>query len=471
MPKDLRQYLGYLQQRHPSEVSFVDREVDPSWEIAAVLRRLQAENRFPAVFFRRVRKSDYPVVTNLFASRVRLAAALGVSRDQMLTEYSERVSHPQSERVSSGPVKEVVKKGEKVDLGEFPIVTHCEKDAGAYISAGVTVTRDPETQKLNVGIFRMMHAGPRKLIVHLSPEMHAARHYRIADREGRDLEASVVIGYHPTLVMGSQLRVPAGVDKMAMVGGLLGEPIQLVECETNDLEVPAYAEIVLEGRFKPGIQEPEAPFGEFAWYYGPRREDSKVFEVDAITMRRDAIYLDLFNAHLDHSYAGLLGREGSLYTRIKSIAPQVTNVAFSEGGVCRFIAYVQVKKEIEGTPKNVLLLALGSDPTIKVAVVVDEDIDITSDREVLWAIATRSQPDKDFFFIPNTYIGLLDPVGHKLWRPLEKDGIDCKVGIDATKPLGVPFEEKADVAKEKWEKIDLGRYLSTIETAPKIRSK
>src|SRR3989304_2987969 len=144
MPKDLRQSLGYLQQRHPSEVSFVDREVDPSWEIAAVLRRLQAENRFPAVFFRRVRKSDYPVVTNLFASRVRLAAALGVSRDQMLTEYSERVSHPQSERVSSGPVKEVVKKGEKVDLGGCPIVTHCEKDAGAYISAGVTVTRHPE---------------------------------------------------------------------------------------------------------------------------------------------------------------------------------------------------------------------------------------------------------------------------------------------------------------------------------------
>lgn len=471
MPKDIREYLDYLRYHHPEELVTVDREVDPSWEIAAVLRRLQADNKFPAVLFNKVHGSKYPVISNLFASRVRLAAALGVSKDDMLTEYSKRVIKPlKSEKVSSGPVKEIIKKGDEVDLRELPIATHCEKDVGAYITAGVTVTRDPETRHLNVGIFRMMYAGPRKLIVHLSPEMHAAMHYRMAEAEGRDLDVAVAIGYHPTLAIGSQLRVPAGADKMAVCGGLLGEPIQLVKCETNDLEVPAYAEIVLEGKFKAHLREHDAPFGEFAWYYGPERDDSKVFEITAMTMRKNAIYHDLFNAHLDHSYAGLLGREGSLYTRIKPIAPQVTRVAVSEAGVCRFIAYVQVKKVIEGTPKNVALLALGSDPTIKIAIVVDEDIDITSDREVLWAVVTRARPDKDFFFIPNTYIGLLDPVGHKLDFPYEKDGIDTKVGIDATIPLGVPFEEKADVAKEKWEKIDLAKYLTEQVSMAYVRT-
>lgn len=461
MTKDLRSFLDQLRKSTPDELLFVKKEVDPSWEISAFLRRLQAEDRFPTVYYEKVKGSTLPVVSNLFASRRRLAIALETSQDKLTEEYARRITDPvKSKSVRSGPVKDIIQTGREANLKELPIVTHCEKDAAPYITVGLMITKDPETGAYNAGIFRLMLRDQNKLLVHIGPEMHAARHFRIAEEKGEDLEVAIAIGHHPLLAIGSQQWVPSGTDKLDLIGGLLKESLELCKCETVNLEVPAYAEIILEGRMKAKQRSPDGPFGEFAWYYGAKDEESKVIEIAAITRRSDAIYHDLFNAHLDHNYALLIGKEGSLLGRMRQIIPEVRSVTLPESGACRFVAYIKMKKHIEGMGKNAAMLALSCEPRLKIAVVVDEDVDITKDREVIWAIATRTNPEKAFFFVPEAYVGTLDPTGHTLRNRFEKGGVDGKVGIDATKPLGVDFPERADVAKEKWEHLNIQEYIT-----------
>jgi 2,5-furandicarboxylate decarboxylase 1 len=222
--------------------------------------------------------------------------------------------------------------------------------------------------------------------------------------------------------------------------------------------VPASAEVVFEGRILPGERRPEGPYGEFTWYYGLERP-SPVMEVTAITHRHDAIYHHLFAAHPEHNLTGRLGREAVLYKRVRAAMPGVNDVHMPMSGICRFHAYVQIKKEYDGAGKIAALAALASDPFVKLAVVVDEDVDIHNDAEVLWAIATRTQPDRDTFFVPDSATSRLDPASYSIWSRWEKDTMNTKWAIDATMPVEAPFEERADVPREIWEPMDLSQYI------------
>lgn len=464
--KDLRSFLRYLEEHHPDEFIRVrKKEVDPTWEVAAVIRRFQEDQKFPAVLFENVKDSPMPVLTNMVASRVRLGATFETTVENAMWEYARR----ETERikpayVDSGPVKQVKMIGDEVDLTKLPICFHSEKDGGLYLTPTLFFVKDPDTGVVNCGMYRMMLRNKNEFGVSIGPHTHAAHIQRKYESRGLDMPFVCALGHHPAIVLGTQARLSIDESEVDVMGGLLGEPLQMTQCESVDLPVPAWSEIAFEGVLKAGVREPEAPFGEFTWYYGPKR-DNPVLQITAVTHREDAIFHDLYSPYIEHNYCGVLSLESVVYKRVRQVIPGLKAVVMPESGTCRFIAYLQMKKEFDGYGRNACLAALAADPFIKIAVAVDEDINPYNEREVLWAIVTRSQPDRDWFFVPYSSVCRLIPSGYTYASRVggatrEGDSMDTKVGIDATMPKEVPFYERSDVRRSDWEKIRLEDYLS-----------
>jgi 2,5-furandicarboxylate decarboxylase 1 len=443
----------------PNELVRIQRTVDPKFELSAVLRKLQQLGKFPAVIFEKVTGSEMPVCTNLFASRRRLALAFDSTEERVLTDYMQREDvRMQPKRVRSAPVREHVLTGARVDVRRLPIITHCEKDAGPYITSAVGIFRDPDSGTYDTGIFRMQLKDRNKFGVLFGDYSKAAHIIRKHDARGKSTEFAVFIGHHPACVLTSQTKVPFGTDEYTVMSGLLNEPVELTHAETVDLDIPARAEIVLEGRILPKVREPEAPFGEYTWYYGLERM-SHVMEITAILHREAPIYHDIFSAHPDHNMTAVIQREAVLYKRVKMAIPTIQAVRLPISGVCRHIAYVAIRKEFDGQGKMTALAALAADPMSKLVVVVDADIDLANESEVWWAVATRVQADRAIFMVPEAYVSELDPSAYSVRGRMTKDSLNTKWAIDATMPVGLPFEERADVPRSAWEPLELSQYI------------
>ncbi len=458
MTKDLRYFLKQVEDSG-SDFARIRKEVDTRFELCGVVRKFQDEGRYPVVFFEKVKGTQFPVVTNLFASKSRLALAFGAKESSLLQDYMANEDRKiASKMVSDGPVKENVLKGKKLDLRILPHIVHCEKDAGPYVTSGVSVFKDPDTGAYDTGIFRLMYKGKNRfgvLFGDYSKAMHVIRKY---DTKSKPTEMAFFIGHHPAATLTSQTKVPLGMDEFSVMGGLVGEPVELVQCETVDLRVPAHAEIVVEGRILPNHREPEAPFGEYTWYYGLERM-SHVMEVTAITYRDDPIYHDIFSAHPDHNMAAKVQREAVVYKRIKLAVPSIRDVELPISGTCRHIAYVSFKKDYDGQGKIASISALAADPMIKLAVVVDDDINVRNEQEVWWAVATRTQADRAITMVPESYVAELDPSAHSIRSRTERASLNTKWAIDATRPIDQPFQERADVPAKYWRDLDLASYL------------
>ncbi|MFQ5912645.1 MAG: UbiD family decarboxylase [Nitrospinota bacterium] len=455
MPKDLRQFIEFLEERHPEEVIRIREEVDPLFGVSGILSRLEKAGKDSVVIFENVKGSDIPLVSNVHGTVRRLQLALGL-RDggfrEFLQEYGERESHPIAPRkVETGPVREVVLKGGDVDLGVLPICTYHEKDAGPYITAGLGVTRDPETDVNNVGIYRLMLKGRDRLSVFISATSHAYGICRYYEDRDLPMPIAIVLGHHPGFFLGCMSFTPYDVDEFHVAGGILQEPVEMVPCETLPLEVPAYAEIVLEGEILPHVREEEAPFGEYPGTYGPKRM-SPVLEVKCMTMRKAPLYEDAFPAHPDHLLLAGVTRSSFILKTVRIACPTVRAVHMPPSGRCRFVCYVAIEKMIEGEAKQAAMAAFVADPFLKFAVVVDEDVDITKDSEVMHAIATRVRADRDIFMATHAKGSPLDTASYD---PPGGSHIVTKTGIDATRKPGYP--EEVRVPGE--ETIDLGRYL------------
>ena len=459
MAKDLRQFLDELQRKVPDEFVTVERAVNPKFELPAVLRKLQDVDQYPAVHFKNVKGSQFSVVSNLFASTRRLGLSLGADPDHLVRDYlamEGKLIKPKLLR--NAPVHQNVITGRSVDLAKLPVVTHCEKDAAPYLTCGVAVMKDPDTGVYDVGIFRLQVKGKNKLGALYGAYSKAARIIRKNEAENRPTEVAVFVGHHPACVLTSQTKVPVDVDEFWVMGGLLGEPIELVKAKTIDVRVPARAEVVLECEVKAHALEPEGPFGEYPWYYGHERL-SHVLKVNAITHRNDAIYHDLFSAHPDHNMAAKVQREAVLYKRVKQAVPGLKAVELPVSGTCRHLGYVSIRKDFDGQGKIAAMAALVADPMMKHVVIVDDDIDVKNESEVWWAVTTRTQADKAIFMVPDAYVSELDPSAYSIKDRTRRDYLNTKWAIDATKPIGLPFEERADVPRDIWEKIKLSDYV------------
>lgn len=444
MSKDLRSYLTGLEADEPGALKKVDSKIEAHLEIPVYLRQLEKEGQYPAVMFSNVitaagRTSNFPVLANLFASRRRLALAVETAPENLPVELARRVRPipPRLVPKAEAPVKQTVLTGEDIDARILPAVTHHVGDAGPYITGASLWCRDVDTGDYNCGMIRVWVRGRDRLGTHFNPSGHSFFHYRRWAERGLRMPVAICIGHHPAFYLGTQAKVTG--NEIESIGGVMGEGLAVTPSETlgrqlgQDFLVPAGAEIVLEGEVLPNVMEPEGPFGDFTGYTDPAKPHN-VIEVKAISFRRDAIYLDVFSGHPDHFLIDAPMLEYSLLQQLRQTIPTVTRVVLPQSGCCRFHAYIQLRKTDDAQPRTLIAKALTTDFRLKHVVVVDADIDIDRDEAVLWAIATRSQWDKDLLVLTRVNGSVLDPSGD--------NGITAKGGIDATVPLSRPYPKR-----------------------------
>ena len=466
--KDLRTYLDELLAADPNAVRIVEDEVDPEFEAAAIVHKILNDDKypgFPAVLFKNVAGSPVPCLLNLHGTYDRVALSIGSDVAGMVPEYARREGSPiPTTLVSSdeAPVHEVVWTGDQIDVTKLPFLVHQELDAGKYITSAATISRDPDSGRLNAGIFRHQVQGPAQVGFMTNPAHHTSYILRANREAKRPMEVALVLGHHPAMLMAAVSKLPGIGGEMEVMGGLLGESVEMVKCKTVDLEVPARAEIVIEGVVDtdPDKVQNEGPFGEYPLYY-TRLGPMPWVKVTAVTMRRQPIYVDVFNAHREHLVLGALPRMGSLFRRIRESMPTVTAINLPLMGI-RSTLVIAMKKRVEGEPKIAASAAFSVDPILKHIFIVDDDIDVNDMDQVLWAFTTRFQADRDLTIMPNFLGGHLNPVTYG-WHREEKGPQETKLIIDCTKPAPpVTFPPACRVPPDVVERVDPAAVLKTI---------
>ncbi|HEX3948161.1 MAG TPA: UbiD family decarboxylase, partial [Acidimicrobiales bacterium] len=321
----LRTFLADLAADPDEGICEITRPVDLDLEPCAVVKALETRGN-PVVRFADVGGTGIPTVFGTVATPGRIARALGQPVGECVEWFARAIRQPvPTQEVAEGPVHETVWLGEEAALDRLPIGVHSPGDGGRYLTSGVLVVRDPVTGHLNTGIYRLMVADPHRLTVNVAPAHDAARIVQAAAKRGEDCDFAIVIGGHPSFPISSQAKNPLSVDAYEVAGALQGCPLEVVRGKTIDLPVPAGAEIVIEGTIRPGERRPEGPFGEFTYYYGSA--EAWVGEVQAITMRRDALFVDLHPAHVEHRCLWLFpGREARLLEFLRQGVPTVDRV-------------------------------------------------------------------------------------------------------------------------------------------------
>jgi len=441
---DLRSWLTHL--AATDRLAIAQPNTKLAFEIAGIANRLDGVK---ATLFPAPDGHAVPVVSGLTSSRAWMAESLGIEEAELLPRFQNAVIEPLAwKETADAPCQQVVHRDP--DLTKIlPIPTHNEHDSGAYITAGLTIARNPRTGVQNVAIHRLQVSGPNRLGALLLPR-HTLSYFDAAAEAGDDLDVAIVVGTCPALLLASQAILPLDQDEMEVAGALLGNPVDVVKCLSSDVRVPATAEIVIEGRVLAKERAPEGPFGEFPQYYGPRA-DRHVIEVDVVTHRKDPIFHTIVGGGLEHLILGGIPREATILSSIQRNVPTVRDVHLPKGGTCRYHLYVQMEKRFEGSAKNAIMAAFAAHYDIKHVVVVDEDVNIFDPDEVEWAVATRFQADRDLVIIPHAQGSKLDPS--------TDDGVGAKMGLDATKPLDAEEMTFKRIRVPGQEEIDLDAVL------------
>jgi 2,5-furandicarboxylate decarboxylase 1 len=448
----------------------VERPVERSWEVAAVLDRLERSNRFDPVLFRSVRgHPDWSILGNLFADRRTIAKLFGMDPADASAEFSRRMEHPiPAVLVADGPVQaHLIADGAGLDA--VPLPTLHEHDAAPYVSLGVAVCRDPDTGVQNVGVYRFMQRGPLELVPSLTSISNAADIFRRYEQRGQAMEIAIVPGASPALALAASYRAPAGVDEAALAGGLAQEPLRLVHARTVDLDVPADAEVVIEARVQPGARYPEAPFADMSRSYS-RVKQGPLVTVSAITHRENPILQLAFSGHADASNMAAICHEAAIWRAVRQATGCVRAVHVPANGY-GFHCYLGVEKTptIEGRERgehrNAMLAVLGAVTQIKLVAAFDADVDIFDDDEVIGALARRFQAvdpltgDPRIQVIPNVRGATYDPSSFHREYP------NSKLMIDATLPTELTDDQRAGFEPAKCagsETIRLSDYFDQL---------
>ncbi|MBI2860992.1 MAG: UbiD family decarboxylase [Chloroflexi bacterium] len=473
MAKDLREYLKAVRDMGPEFYVETNRPMDPRLEVCVIQHKLQAQNRFPVVFCPEIKGSKIPLVTNLIGDYNRWAVALGIDQATfkkvgeiaIFQEYSKRRSQtrPVQEIPSSeAPVKEVVMRGDDVDLTILPLLHHAELDSGKYVNIGFTVCRDPDTGICNAGVYRHELKSRNELGCFIIPANHGSYIARRYAEMGKPMEIALVCGHHPMVVLGSCASGPLNMNELEVMGSLLGEPLRVTRGETVDLPVPADAEIVIEGTVDTRQWITDGPYAEYQGYYGDVTP-CYLMKVSAITMRKDAIFHDLDNAHREHITWSVLSHEYRGFQAVKAVVPTIKAMHIFPHTLGFKIAAVSIRKRVPGEARLAGLAAL-QDFQVKVSVVVDEEIDVYNEAQVLWAVGTRTLADRGVHIIPDLLAPGLDPTAYDESRQ-KKGTMVTKVVIDATRPIGLPFAIPITPPKDLWESMELEDYLKVKLTA------
>ncbi|MEE8109408.1 MAG: UbiD family decarboxylase [bacterium] len=451
MAEDLRGFLQEIEARNNGELIRVGREIARDYEMAALVSKLEAERRVPVLFFENVRDADYPVVVNCFASRSRIASSLGIGSGELLGRYQEAVDSPiPPQEAASAPVQEVVLEGDGVDLNRLPLMRYHDTDAAPYLTAGIVLARDPDTGEYNLSFNRMMLKDRSRFGIFMTVGKHLHEIYSRMEKRGEALPIAVSLGNHPAWALGALYIGPYQVDELGVIGGLMKHPLEMAPARTVDLKVPARAEIILEGEIEPFTREVEGSFAEFHGY-ATKPQERQVVRIKAITHRRSAIYQDILGgAHREHLVLPTVPMEANLERAIRGAVPSMTALRIA----APFTVVVSIRKRYPGQAKSAILAAFGAELYLKQVIIVDEDIDVSDESRVLWAMATRCQWSRDTFVVPDAPGSSLDPSALT-------EGLVDKVGIDATaKPTLEGFSRQGRIPPEVMDRLKLEDFIS-----------
>ena len=403
----------------------VEERVSADQDVTAFVWELAARGQGPVIWCNDVDGRGIPLVTNLFASRTRIARWLGVDLLELHQAYQRRARQAREMReVETGPVLDEVALGDDVDLTALPLITHFESDLGPYITNGILVAEDPVTGVGNLSYHRAVVLSPTTLGTSLHSRGDIWRMHQNALDTKSTLPVAMVLGAHPLFMLAASARVPYHVDEREIAGGLLGESLEVVRTPVHGLRVPASAEYVLEGVIDPSQHAEEGPFGEFTGYSSDRSTHSRL-DVEAVLRRRDGLWVDVVGGNSDeHLNLARVPREAEMIERLKERFPCVVDVHYPRSGT-HFHCYLSVRQRRAGEARQAMLGLLGWDPYLKTVIAMDDDVDITDDSEVLWALATRFQPAEDIMLVERLPGSALDPSS-------TPDGSTSRVALDAT---------------------------------------
>jgi len=443
--QSLRGFLAQVERELPEEILRVAEPVSTRLDITSLVYELERMGKNPLVVFDKVEGHNMPVVTNVAGSRRLLALALGVTPAELPTAFRERCTrYLPVERVNRPEWHDVTVEGDDIDLTKLPIPLHFDIDAAPYITAGQLTARDPESGVDTTGFHRFMLKGRNRLGVSLHSRRRMWEFHRRAEAKGQNLPAAITLGIHPLHYMGSMVYAyPPNVRKFEIIGGLFGEPYRVARCGTADIEVPAGAEIIIEGEVLAHEREPEGPFSEFTGY-ASFRSTQNVFVAKRMRMRKDAIFHSVVSGmSQDHILVSCITREGEILNTLRRNLPNVKAVHVPHNTCGAFMAFISMKKTSAGEPQQAIMAALGTEFYTKYVIVVDDDVDVFNLADVMWAVATRVRAEKDIVFIPGAKGAILDPTSDA------EDFTLTKMGIDATKPLGRDFAARLTISEEQ----------------------
>jgi 4-hydroxy-3-polyprenylbenzoate decarboxylase len=446
MFKDLNDFIAALDRER--ELAHIAEPVSPDLEICAVTDRVsKSPGGGPALLFERPTGYDVPVALNLFGSIKRMCMALGVNHLDDLAREIEELTTPKvpagmldalkmlpmlnrlrdlmPKTVSDAPCQEVVRRDGTLD--ELPILKCWPQDGGRYITFPLVFTKDPETGTRNVGTYRMQVYDGRSTGMHWQRHKGGAQHYRVAERLKKRMPVSVALGPDPALAYSATAPMPEGLDELLLAGFLRRERVELVKCVTNDLEVPANAQIVLEGYVEPGERRREGPFGDHTGFYS-HPDDYPVFHVTCVTHRKRPVYLTTVVGipPMEDYYLGLAS-ERIFLPLIRRTLPEIVDMHFPAAGIFHNIVVVSIDKRYPGHARKIMnaFWGLGQLMFSKTIIVVDKDVAVQNEAEVAWIVGTHYDPARDVQFMRGPVDDLEDAS--------DLPAYGSKMGIDATR--------------------------------------
>lgn len=468
--QDFRSLARILEER--GELYRITRPVDARHEMPALMEQIDRQHR--AFLFENVKGASFPVIGGLLNRMECYGWALGTTPGEPFgaADLDARVEQAKTRPVKptvvdTGPVKEVVKTGAAINLGEIPVPTYFEDDSGPFITSACGITRNPTTGELNVGIYRTLILGPDTMAVNASSLSDLRKFYEAAEKKGKSMPIALVIGVEPALQMAAACKLPPNAPELELAGGLKGGPIELVKCETSDLLVPANAEMVIEGRLEFDTKI-ENVLGEFAGQYGP--ETAPMTRVTAITHRRDAMfYAILAGKNPEHNTLGSIATfsiQRALAGALRKQFPQIVDInIFLEptfGAMAHIVMSIRKQQDGEGMAlvEAAFKAAGGFFPVSHITkriIVVDDDVNVHDMNDVEWAVWTRVASADNYRVFP-------DVTSWELERCAKEGRGSIRIGIDAT----VDMEDREKLKRPRIpgaEKIRLEDYLNRKSAA------
>jgi 2,5-furandicarboxylate decarboxylase 1 len=443
---DFRKFLGYLEET--GELVRIKKTVNPRFELAAVGSKFEGKQ---AILFERVEGSKMSVVCNVLGTRNRFCMGLGIKDEKQIyariMSTISKITFP--DRISG---QASFHDNCSTDLMDLPIITHFEKDAGPYITSSVVFARDPRSGTQNSSTHRLLRLDESHMAIRMVEGRHLHRCYLSSKENNEDLKVSIAIGIHPAISIAAAYQAAYGVDEIGIANSLLDGKLIMSKSDYTQLLIPAHAEIVLEGTILKNVTHEEWMV-EMLRTYDLKRQQP-VFELKKLWFRDNAIYHDILPGFSEHRLLMGLPIETKMREAIRNVVPNTLAVHLTEGGSNWLDAVIQIRKRLEGEPKNAIIAAFASHPSLKMATVVDEDIDPRDPVAVEYAISTRCQANSGLVIIANAKGSSLDPSSD------QDNMVTTKLGIDATATL-LKSKERFEIANIPGsERIDISNYVN-----------